>query len=69
MYGSLLVTEDRAAELIAVSLIRLRRMVKRGEVPARRLPSGEPRFSPRELREWAEQLPTIAVPASSKGGV
>lgn len=47
-----------AAELLSMLPPRLKRMAKRGEVPAVILPDGEIRFDPADLRDWVEGCKT-----------
>lgn len=60
----LLIDEGDAADILAIRQSQLRRLVDRGHLPARLLPTGDRRFDPQELREWVSQLRHIEqVPA------
>jgi hypothetical protein len=52
----LLVREASAAALLSLRVSEVRRLAKSGQLPAKILPSGERRFDPAELAEWAAQL-------------
>jgi hypothetical protein len=64
MFEPLLIDEVLASDVLSVRPAQLRRMVARGQVPCKLLPSGEKRFDPSELREWVSRLQhASAVPA------
>jgi hypothetical protein len=52
----LLIDEILAADALSLRTGQLRKMVSRGQLPCRVLPSGERRFDPAELREWVSRL-------------
>jgi len=60
----ILVDANTAGQLLDMLPARVRRLAKRGKIPAVILPDGEPRFLPDDLREWVEQY---RHPASTGG--
>lgn len=49
-----LLDADDAARLLAVTIRRVKALVRRGEIPHVTLPTGEVRFEPGELSRWLE---------------
>jgi excisionase family DNA binding protein len=54
MQSPLLLDKYDAATLLAVTTRQLTRLVRNSELPCVRLPGGETRFDPDDLREWVE---------------
>ena len=64
MFEPLLIDEVLASDALSIRPTQLRRMVARGLVPCKLLPTGEKRFDPAELRLWVSRLQHAdAVPA------
>jgi hypothetical protein len=59
-----LLTDTDAADILQMPAARLARFAKANKVPYVRLPDGEIRFDPDDLREWVE---TLKQPANVKG--
>jgi excisionase family DNA binding protein len=53
-----LLTADEVADWLGLPVRRVERMARRGELPSRRLPTGDLVFDPADLAPWAAALPT-----------
>jgi len=53
---SKLITDFDAAEILCLTPRQVLRLARRGEAPCIRLPNGDYRFDPEDLRRWVESL-------------
>jgi len=59
-----LLTQDEAADILKLSARQVLRLAGKGQLPSIRLPNGEVRFDPGDLRRWVE---TCKQPATAGG--